>query len=317
MGRYHLVLLCCLGSVSSAAEQADPAEQLLNTMRSAMGGLTFRGIVAYSKNNEVENMEVLHTAIGGIEREKLISLNGPIREVVRQGHEVKCYFPDTGTVFIGSKPTGKSAFVDLPDNFLLLRPYYQFALGRRERIAQREAQEVRIIPRDDMRYGRRIWVDLESKLALKVELLDERGDVVEQMVFSSLDLKSPITLKDVELSSSQHEMHWQQSEHVAVPIDLLRWRLHNVPVGFQIVSFSRVKQSPQERAVEHLLLSDGLSSISIYFDRVGEQLVPGQPRAMGAIHTFSRRIGEFSVTTMGEVPAKVVEYIGNGIRIQD
>lgn len=312
-----MLLWLCAGPVSAGSEQPEPAEQLLNAMRTAMSGLSFRGIVAYSKNNEVENMEILHTNMDGIEREKLVSLNGPMREVVRQGHEVKCYFPDTGTVFIGSKPSGKSAFVDLPDNFLRLRPHYRFELGRRERIAQREAQEVRITPRDDMRYGRRIWVDSESKLALKIELLDDEEQVLEQMVFSSLDLKSPIPSKDFELSSGQQEAHWKSLEHSEVPIDLLRWRLHNVPTGFQIVSFSRVQQAPQDRAIEHLLLSDGLSSVSVYFDRVGEQLLVGQQREMGAINTFSRRIGEYSVTTMGEVPLKAVEYIGNGIRAQE
>lgn len=316
------VLRCCLvagmlGSTSAAGEQPDPAEQLLNSMRSAMRTLSFRGIVAYSKNNQVENMEILHTTIEGIEREKLVSLSGPVREVVRHGHEVKCYFPETGAVFVGSKPRGNAGFVELPDNFLLLRPYYRFALGRGERVAQREAQEVKIIPRDDMRYGRRIWVDQESKLALKMELLDEQDRVIEQMVFSSVDLKSPITAKDLELSSSQHDARPQPSRHENLPIDALRWRLHNVPMGFRIVAFSRMKQGREDRPVEHLLLSDGLSSVSIYFDRVGEPSQAVQRQELGAIHTYFRRIGDFAVTTMGEVPLRAVEYIGDGIRVQD
>ncbi len=314
---YHLVWMFWIASAAFAADPADAAEKLLNTMRSAMAELTYRGIVAYSKNNEVENMEVLHSVVDGVEHEKLITLNGPMREVVRQGQAVKCYFPDSKMVFSGSKPSGKSAFVSLPEDFLKLRVNYEFSLGRRDRIAQRDAQEVRIQPRDDLRYGRRIWIDLASKLALKVELLDERNNVVEQMVFSSLDLDAPIAAKDLDLSPDQSLLQWETSEHVPLPIESLRWRLQNVPAGFQIVAFSRVKQPADRRSIEHLLLSDGLSSISVYFDRVGEKLVVGQPRNTGAIHSFSRKIGEYAVTSMGEVPQKAVEYLANGIRFQD
>lgn len=311
------VALTWLLSGAVSAQQAESAEHLLNSMRSAMAETTFRGIVAYSKSNQVENMEILHAVVGGVEREKLMSLNGPMREVVRHGHEVKCYFPDSGTVFIGAKPSGKSAFVDLPDDFLKLGAYYEFALGRRERIAQRDAQEVKINPRDDLRYGRRIWVDLASRLALKVELVDERDNVIEQMVFSSLQLDPAIVTEEFDLSLSQQKLKWETSEHTPIPIESLRWRLQSVPPGFQIVSFSRVRQASPDRLIEHLLLSDGLSSISVYFDRVGERLIVGQAREAGAIHTFSRKIGDYAVTTMGEVPTKTVEYVGNGIRLQD
>lgn len=297
-------------------ETTATAEELLNRMRTAMATLSYRGIVAYSKDRNVENMEVLHHAVNGIEREKLISLHGPMREVVRQGQEVKCYFPDSATVFIGSKPSGKSAFVDLPEDFLKLRPHYDFSLGRRDRIAQREAQEIIIAPRDGFRYGRRIWVDLASSLALKVELLDEHDSVVEQMVFSSLDVGAPIAPEDTDLSPSQQQLQWKTSENTPLAIDTLHWQLENVPSGFQIVSFSRVKHGAEARDIEHLLLSDGLSSISVYFDRLGDRLMVPQPRSVGAIHTFTRQIGEYSVTTMGEVPDKAVEYVGNGIRLQ-
>lgn len=306
-------------SVQTVFAESGPetaAATLLNNMRTAMANLTYRGIVAYSKDRNVENMQVLHHSAGGIEREKLISLNGPMREVVRHGQEVKCYFPDSATVFIGSKPSGKSAFVDLPEDFTKLLPFYDFSLGQRDRIAQREAQEIIISPRDGYRYGRRIWVDLASSLALKVELLDEHGSVVEQMVFSSLDVGTSIAMDDLDLSPVQEQVKWKTSENTPLAIDTLRWQLQNVPSGFQIVSFSRVKHGAEARDIEHLLLSDGLASISVYFDRTGDKLMVPQPRSVGAIHAFMRKIGEYSVTTMGEVPDKAVEYVGNGIRLE-
>jgi len=301
---------------NSLANDSETAIASLNAMRVAMSEETYRGVIAYSKDNQVENMEVLHSVVDGLEREKLVSLNGPMREVVRHGKVVRCYRPDEKSV-VESKTKGKSSFVDLPDDFSSLRAYYDFSMGRHDRIAQRDAQEINVTPRDDMRYARKVWVDLASKLPVKVELLGEDKRVLEQMVFSSLDLPDSISPEDLEPSSTQDQGVLQESQREDLPIDSLHWTLQDVPIGFRIVSFTRMTQMPQGRPIDHLLLSDGLSSISVYFAQVGAQRTVGQPSKMGAINSYSRKIGEFSVTTMGEVPAKTVQTIANGIRFKE
>ncbi|RYU62992.1 transcriptional regulator [Methylolobus aquaticus] len=312
-----LAMACCLQALATdltqGGDEADVAVALLEKMRTAMSELQYRGIIAYSRDNKVEHIEFVHAVSNGVEHERLVSLSGPMREVIRQGQEVRCYLHDSRTVLVETKTAGRDLF-DLPANFQQLRPNYMFILGGRDRIAQRDAQAVAIIARDDMRYGRRVWVDSSSNLPLKVEIIDGTDTVVEQMVFSSLDLATPVSAEQLEPSTKTGPNDWETREQVGLPIDSLRWTLHGVPVGFQIASFRRIRNGAMNRPVEHLLLSDGLTSVSVYFDEVGEKLVVGQPTASGAIHSFSRKIDDFLVTAIGEIPARTAQAIANGIR---
>lgn len=304
------------GDLDASREESDVAVALLDKMRSAMSGLQYRGVIAYSRDNKVENIEFVHAVSDGVERERLVSLSGPMREVIRRGQEVRCYLHDSRTVLIESKAPGRDLF-DLPANFDQLRPYYAFILGGKDRIAQRDAQAVAIIAKDDLRYGRRVWVDTVSSLPLKVEIIDGSETVIEQMVFSSLDVGGSVTSEQFEPSSGSAQRDWETRAPVNLPIDSLRWTLHGVPAGFQIASFRQIRNPSFNRPVEHLLLSDGLASVSVYFDEVGEQLVVGQPSTSGAIHSFSRKIGDFLVTAIGEIPARTAQAIANGIRHRD
>jgi sigma-E factor negative regulatory protein RseB len=304
---------------SNCAEAADSlsAVETLNAMRQAMRDRTYRGIVSYTKDNQIDNMEVIHAVVDGVERERVVSLNGPMREVVRKGKIVQCYLPDAKSVVIDSQPTGKSSFVDLPDDFYRLTGLYSFIAGRHDRIAQRDALEINVVPLDDLRYARRIWIDTESKLPLKLELLGEDEAVLEQMSFSSLLFPDSVPPSELEPSSNPDSQSVRQSQNESLPIDSLHWTLQNVPTGFRIVSFTRMTQTPQNRPIDHLLLSDGLASISIYFDQVEGQLVVAHPSQAGAINSYARNIGNYLVTTMGEAPPKTVQAIANGLRLRN
>lgn len=304
---------------SNVAKAADSlsAVDTLNAMREAMRDRTYRGIVSYTKDNQVENMEVIHAVVDGVERERVVSLNGPMREVVRKGKIVQCYLPDAKSVVIDNQPTGKSSFVDLPDDFYRLTGLYSFIAGRHDRIAQRDALEINVVPLDDLRYARRIWVDTESKLPLKLELLGEDEAVLEQMSFSSLLFPESVLPTELEPGSHSDSQSVRQSRNESLPIDSLHWTLQNVPAGFRIVSFTRMTQPRQNRLIDHLLLSDGLASISIYFDQAGDQRVVAHPSQAGAISAYARNIGEYLVTTMGEVPPKTVQAIANGLRLRN
>lgn len=313
-GIFFALIACVPEAAWSEDGTVESPVATLDAMRTALRERTYRGIVAYTKENQVENMEVIHAVINGVEREKVVSLNGPMREVVRVGKTVQCFLPGSKSIITESQHGDLSSFVDLPEDFSLLTDLYDFDVGRRDRVAQREAIEINVVPRDDERYARRIWVDLASKLPLRVELLGDGGAVLEQMVFSSLQFPEAISPNDLEPSSTSPDQGVQRSENHSLPIDSLHWTLQGVPSGFRIVSFTRMSDTPQDRPIDHLLLSDGLASISIYFDHVGDKLVVSQPSSSGAINAYSRKIDDVVVTAMGEAPAKTVQAIANGLR---
>lgn len=308
-----VLLLLCFAEVK-ALEEDESA--WLASMRQAMSHLNYQGLMAYSKDNKVESFKVFHSASEGIEQERLLSLNSPMREVVRNAEKVSCYFPDSRTVFVESKSRKHSFLLDLPDDLTGLAKHYTFKLGDIEYVAQRPSRLLNVIPKDDFRYGRKIWVDVETRLPIKFELFDEDQKVVEQMVFTQLSVEKSIPLTDLE-SSTLIDGNWKISRHETLATDALAWAFEDVPEGFQMMSYSRLKRDPERKPIEHILLSDGFSSVSIYIDEMKNEYFTAHPRKIGAINSYTRKIDKYLVTVMGEVPAKTVQAIGNGVRHHD
>jgi sigma-E factor negative regulatory protein RseB len=151
---------------------------------------------------------------------------------------------------------------------------------------------------------------------LKFELIDENGQVLEQMVFNSLVIEDSIPAQEL-AASTQSDPSWQVKQHETLPADSLIWTLGGVPDGFRMISYSRLKRDSENRTVDHILLSDGFSSVSIYIDGLTNESFTVQPRKVGAINSYTRKLDQYLVTVMGEVPAKTVQSIGNGIHRQD
>lgn len=291
----------------------------LTDMRHAVAERNYKGVVAYLKDGQqMESFQLFHAAKSGVEQERLVSMNSPLREVIRSAEKVSCYFPDTKKVFIENKPGNRSsALVDLPEDLSQLSRYYRVNLQGQEYVANRLSQVVGIEPRDDYRYARLIWVDTESKLPLKFEMLDEDGQTVEQMIFTSVSLESAIPQKDLEPSVATDSFTQQTGQTETLPLDSLRWTLQNVPEGFRIVSYTRMKRASAKRAVDHVLLSDGFSSVSIYLETEKGGFTTQYSKRLGTLNAKSLRIDDYSATVMGEVPAKTVESIAHGLKHQN
>lgn len=314
-----LSLLLTAGGAGAGIQEAPPptAVDWLTEMRRAVAELSYKGVIAYLRDKEVDSFQLFHSAGPGTEQERLVSMNSPLREVVRNAEKVTCYFPDTRTVFVESKPAKRSVLLDIPADMVQLSRYYRVGLQGQETIARRLAQVVSIEPRDGYRYARLVWVDTDSKLPLKFELLDEDGQTVEQVMFTTLSVEQSIPREELEPSVPADSFAWRTNVREVLPLASLRWTLQNVPEGFQIISYTRMNRPPDDHPVEHILMSDSFSSVSIYIEEKSGVPAKEHPRKVGAIHADSIVIDGHLVTVMGEVPERTVEAIAKGLRYRD
>jgi sigma-E factor negative regulatory protein RseB len=207
----------------------------------------------------------------------------------------------------------------LPSRVRSATPFYDVVLGDEERIAGRMTQELAIKPVDNYRYGYRLWVDKETDLLLKSELLAENGDVLETFAFSAIETDVDISDDDLKPQTSGEEMTWHESEPgkpMTSTDDRLisNWDTTWLPDGFSLVASQNRLRAPNGSYVEQRVYSDGLSSVSIFIERIKahhNHLHGGSH--MGAINAFGTIIRSHFVTVVGEVPATTVEKIGAGI----
>lgn len=288
-------------------------------MTQAMAVLNYQGTVAFLKNGRLETMKYFHAAEKGVQQERLLSLNSPLREIVRDADKVSCLFKATHQVIIDHRPFGSSFLVDMPENLNDLTAVYDFQRAGEEDVAMLPAYVVAVQPKDDFRYGKRIWLEQQHFLPLKVELHDLSGATLEQVVFTDLQVKEALPFVDV--SSAQSAASTGNVQHIhqfkAQSPGQAPFEVSNLPPGFRELFYTRRPMHNSKQPVEHLLLSDGIASVSIYVEKniPPSSVEAANARAMGAVNFFSRTLGGSLITVMGEVPAKTVKFIAEGIKL--
>ena len=292
--------------------EADLGLKWLTDMRSAAMSRDYQGNVSYLKDQQVDSFKLFHKVVEGQEFERLISVNSPLREVVRAGNNVSRYSSESRQVFVDTKPATHSVLINLPDDPATLKRFYQINLRGQEYVAGALTQVVALEPRDGYRYSRLLWIDTQTHLPLKFDVLNEEGQSVEQMVFTSINTKDPVQDKDLEPTSHPGASITQISHRETQPLEAFKWTLSQVPEGFQIVSYSVFERPTTGLSVEQLLLSDGFSAVSVYIEAQGDH-VAGDTRKIGAVSVATETRHGHLVTVMGEVPLKTVQLIAKGL----
>src|ERR671915_30914 len=77
-----------------AGDTSAQARAIINQMSLAARTLNYKGTLVYLRGSHAISMQVIHKAEVDTEQERLISLSGPAREVIRKDGEVTCIFPD-------------------------------------------------------------------------------------------------------------------------------------------------------------------------------------------------------------------------------
>lgn len=311
----RIVCAFFLGYSVASAENKTLAPQLwLENMSHAMKTLNFQGTVVFLKGGQLDTMKYRHSLADGVELERLSSLNSPLREVTRKSSEVSCLFKETSQKVINHHPIDSSFLINLPADIATLDKVYTLHADGQGAIAMLPTQILDIKPNDAYRYARKLWIDTQHFLPLKVEVYDTDGVVLEQVVFTELKLDGVNESPLAEVNDNQLQIKHIHSSQ-AEPLESAPFVLKNWPDGFKTVFFIRNSMQKLQKPVDHLLISDGLSSVSVYLEPKDAAGVEGL-HTLGSVNSFSRVIDNFQLTVLGEVPAQTVEFIATGITLR-
>lgn len=316
----HRLRLCLvLLAFIAPTVQADSASiELLERMSQAAKQLNYEGVFAYQRGNAFQSIRLYHRNDNGTESERLISLNGTAREVIRNNDTVTCISPEGKQVNVSRRPLGHGFPSDLPRRLRSATPFYELTIGKEARVAGKLTQRLEIKPLDNYRYGYRLWMDEETDLLLKSELIDEQNKVLETFEFTDIHIGIDIPDSDLQAKMSGNEMILHRTEPGEMTTqDLVafsHWKAKWLPEGFSLVAHQNRLRTNSRAHVEQRVYSDGLSSVSVFIEKRHAQHNHFDGRShMGAINAFGRVINAHFVTVVGEVPAITVEKIGAAI----
>jgi sigma-E factor negative regulatory protein RseB len=316
MTRSALAVGCLALAIPSYAEDTTvEARILLERMTKAIASRNYEGRFFHTSPVRSETMQIIHRVAGGKVVERLVSLDGSGREIIRDETKVVCYLPDRRTVLVEQRAGDTSLLAGLPSYSEDLARLYSIDVARAGKVLGRATQVVSVRPRDQFRYGYRLWLDSDSAMPLKSQLCDSQGTVIEQIAFGELIVRDSIAEDRIKPGVSAEGFRWirQDASTTPMPQIVTSWHVLQLPSGFKL-TVQRVQILAGSVApVQHMVFSDGLASVSVFIEPLpSDDQMRGLAR-VGSAYAFSRPVNGHQVTAVGEVPAATVEAIAESV----
>lgn len=316
-----------LAVVASAILMAQPLQAAeadlpawLKALHEAPLKHNYQGTMVISVGDQMVSAHITHVVDAGIPLERVDVLTGQPRTSFRQGNRVITTWPDAKR-WISEDRSDLGVFPGATGSALeRVRQFYQLKALREDRVAGRQAQVFEVIPRDQSRWGYRVWRDQTTHLIVKIQTLAPRSlEVLEQSAFTALETGQAIDASVI-LRHLQPPSGYEVQRREVRTVDPEQWRLRYAAseTGFSPTRAQLpIQQSdPLPQQPLQWLFSDGLASVSVFFEPAAA-VVGVRERAIrqGATHTLLRETERMRLTLVGEVPLPTLVQIANGISV--
>jgi len=320
-------LLVSFAAAPTFADDAAPTpREWLDRMNRAFLEASYDGVFSYYSGDDLSTLRVVHTIVNGVQRERLVHMNGAPREIVRTGDAVECILQpgDEMLELENSIPSGPFARA-FSKAFEGISDHYELSLNGTDRVANRQAVRLAVTPRDEQRYGFRLWLDRATGLLLRSELVDTKGKKLEIFEFATIKVGGPISEQDLAPEfgagalKTQLSLESTQSEATLVK-RRVNWQPHWVPDGFTMASWDIRRTPSSAKSVDTLMYSDGLAMFSVFIEEMpaaGATKVVSRSGATVAVSEVVRggpKDAHRLVTVVGEIPTATAQRIAQSIR---
>jgi sigma-E factor negative regulatory protein RseB len=317
-----LVVTALVGGLAGPARAADDddARAWLARMTEALATRNYDGLFTHSTPRQTETMRIVHRVDAEGSTERLVSLDGNGREIIRTPREVHAYLPDRRVVLVEPRTDEGSLLKALPTPGEHLEAHYELKAGKGHRLLGRDVRVIDIRPLDQYRYGYRLWLDEKTAMPLRSEVSAVDGKPLEQMQFTQLEMYKSLEPGAVEPTVDASGFRWMRSNRRVAEVRAAPggWRPLKVPPGFRLVGTRQQNVPGVPMPVQHLVFSDGFASVSVFIEpgaRNGS--APAEASRVGSASTFTTHVRGFVVTAVGEVPPTTVRDIATSLVPED
>lgn len=306
-----------LSSRGGSSSERNLSEWLVRT-HEASRRRAYTGTFVVSAGNAMASARLWHVCDGTQQVERVETLTGAPRTTLRRNDEVVTFVPESRVAVherresLGLFPALLQVQASHLGEFYSLR---QAPQG--DRVAGFETDVFDLMPRDNLRFGYRIWSEKKTGLMVKLQTLDADQRVLEQVAFSELQLDAPVRIDQLLKQMKARDGYTvQHNKLIPTTAQSQGWQLKTAVPGFAPVSchvreeMSPVRQAPPMQWV----FSDGLASVSVFAEPFDAQRHGKEGSlATGATHSYSRRHGDHWLTVVGEVPPQALRQFAQQI----
>lgn len=299
-------------ALATGVAQAQSPETLswLRKINDATQRLSYSGVFVYQSGGRTETSRITRYADARGDIEKLEALDGLPREIVRTKDTVRCYLPESRVVKVDRRPEREFPAL-VPERISALALHYDISLGETRRIAGFDCQAVVLMPKDNLRYGYKLYADVVSGMLMRAVTVDVQGREVEQFTFTQLNIGN-VTRDMVRPRAGVGA--WRVEDAEPAPAHLAGWGLATELPGFHKISELK-RRLGESRPVGQMVYSDGLAAVSVFIEPLQDRHEPVRTglASMGAINIYRREVANHMVTVVGEAPALSVQRIADAV----
>jgi sigma-E factor negative regulatory protein RseB len=309
------------GPVVFADSTTNDAMKWIQRMSHAMQQYSYQGHFVYLHDGQLESMSIVHVKDELGNRERLVSLNGEAREILRDNKNLTCIWPSSKQVVVDQvKQVNNVSPIWIPEDVQRLSKFYEFKMLGYDRIADHNAVIISILPKDEFRYGMKVWLDRDTGLLVQSSVINGNGESVEQVMFTELTLLDSEQQKAFSVLPKIDDSYALIRSHDGADGNRIssddKWQFNSVPGGFWLETSFRKKMSVSDEFTQQMILTDGMASVSVFIEQAHDQQLAGES-SMGAVNAFGTRYKEFNITAIGEVPAVTVRQIAEAVVYQN
>ena len=301
--------------LAAAPAFAESGQEWLERMGAALNNASYVGEFVSESADRTERLSITHRVRDGVVSERLVSLTGHGRELVRENDEVVVYLPDQKLAIIERRSGRSDLMGALPQFEGRMASWYKVDWVGRETLDDfGPTAVVAVRPLDGYRFGYRLWIDVDSHMPVRSDLTDGSGRVIERLRFTKLRFDDNIPDSAFEPAVDRRKLRWvrqspQSSEEAPA------WRAAQVPPGFRLSVSGMQALAGSGVPVNHYVYSDGLATVSVFI----QAPAPGKPPVQGTTRSgvasaFTTVVDGHQVTAVGEVPPRTLKYIATGLK---
>ena len=303
---------------AASAVESRSINDWLMRMHEASRKRSYIGTFVVSSGGAMSSAKIWHVCEGDQQMERVETLTGAPRSIFRHNDQVVTFMPDHKVVR-SEKRESLGMFPQLLQSADgRIADYYKVKQEGVDRVAGVEADIVLLVPKDNMRFGYRVWTEQKKGLVVKLQTLDTDGKVLEQAAFSELQLDAPVKMdKLLQMMGKVEGYRVEKPVLVKTTASAEGWLLKAPVAGFKPMScYKRPATANPAGGEEPLqwIFSDGLASVSIFVEPFDRQRHDRESSlSMGATQTITRQLDTYWVTVMGEVPMSTLKLFANGL----
>lgn len=314
--RALMILLLVVGQ-PLFAQQQDGAEEVaqawLEKMAWSLRNLNYQiSFVLLYPNGDFEPYTWRHGLVDGQEMEHLSLLNGPGREIVRVADKVSYFEPNVPPYSLKSEVINgpiPAEFFRQPQS---LTQGYDFVMVGTSRVSGRLAQQLRIVSKDKSRYSYNLWLDKQTALILRLDMLNMQGEPLEQIQVTSMEVNDE---PDDYFSRIETEKMPQQIAQANQSAQNAGWQFGWLPAGMIEIRRGTHRLALTGQWVDYMMLSDGLIDVSVYLQKLDAGPAENGWLQQGSNTLLSLQLGQMEVTVVGKLPPQTASTIAKSLSL--